>query len=157
MQPTHGVSRRSRRPSPKPVPAIAIAVAFSTIATLACDDEPMLPQFPPPASITIDPETALLTGVDDTVKLTARVLDEHERVIAGFPVSWSSSNVAVATVGPSGWVHAAADGEATDQGCGGFGFRDVGDHGGTRSGPGGSDIAVQRRRWTPIGCSAGIG
>lgn len=113
MRPTHAVSRRSPQPLPKLVPAIAVAVAFSTIATSACDEEPTLPQFPPPASMTIAPETALLTSVGDTVKLVARVLDEYGRVIAGFPVSWSSSNVAVATVGESGYVRAVAEGEAT--------------------------------------------
>ncbi|MDE2796728.1 MAG: Ig-like domain-containing protein [Gemmatimonadota bacterium] len=113
MRPTHGASRRSPQAPPKLVPAIAIAAAFSTIATPACDDEPTLPQFPPPASITVTPETALLTSVGDTVGLVAWVHDEYERVIAGFPVSWSSSNVAVATVGPSGFVRAAAEGDAT--------------------------------------------
>lgn len=113
MRPTDGASRRSPQPLPQPVPAIAIAVAFSTIATSGCDDEPTLPQFPPPASVTITPEAALLTSVGDTVRLVARVLDEYQRVIAGFPVSWSSSSGAVATVGESGYVRAVGEGEAT--------------------------------------------
>ncbi|MDE2875232.1 MAG: Ig-like domain-containing protein [Gemmatimonadota bacterium] len=63
--------------------------------------------------MTITPEAALLTSVGDTVRLVARVLDEYQRVIAGFPVSWSSSSGAVATVGESGYVRAVGEGEAT--------------------------------------------
>ena len=111
MRPTHGVSRKSPHPPPTLVPAIVIAVAM--IAPSACDDEPTLPQFPPPASMTLTPEAALLTSVGDTVQLVAQVRDEHGWLIAGFPVSWSTSSAAVATVGESGFVRAVAEGEAT--------------------------------------------
>ena len=113
MRPTDRASRRSPLAPAKPVAAIAIAAAFSTIATSACDDQPTPPQFPPPASITVTPETALLTSAGDTVGLVAEVHDEYEQVIAGYPVSWSSSSVAVATVSPSGFVSAVAEGRAT--------------------------------------------
>lgn len=112
MRPTSVARRRSPHARPLFLPALAIAAVFSTIATSACDDEPTRPQFPPVASITVTPETALLSGLGDTVQLVARVLDAQGQVIAGFPVSWSSSNAAVATVGESGSVRAVAEGEA---------------------------------------------
>ena len=110
MRSIDDTSRRSPRRPPKLFPAIATAAALSTLAALSCDDEPTVPRLPPPASITITPETASLTTMPDTVRLVARVLDEDGQVIDGFPVSWSSSNVAVATVGDSGLVRAQADG-----------------------------------------------
>ncbi|MXW16242.1 MAG: hypothetical protein F4123_09380 [Gemmatimonadetes bacterium] len=113
MRPTHGVNRRSPQTPRELLPAIAFAVAFSMTATSACDDEPTLPQFPAPASMTITPEAALLTSVGDTVLLVARVRDEYGRVIAGFPVSWSTGSAAVATVSESGFVRAVGAGEAT--------------------------------------------
>lgn len=94
-------------------PAAAAAAAFSALAALACDDEPTVPDLPAAASITITPDQAFLTARVDTVQLLARVLDANGWLIAGFPVSWSSSSAAVATVSESGFVRAVAEGRAT--------------------------------------------
>ena len=94
-------------------PAAAAAAAFSALAALACDDEPTVPEFAPPASISVAPEVALLTRRVDTVQLVAEVRDANGWLIAGFPVSWSSSSAAVATVSESGFVSAVAEGRAT--------------------------------------------
>ena len=106
--------RRRRPQSPSTLfPAIAVAATVSALATLSCDDEPVVPPEPAPASITVTPATAELYAKDDTVRLAADVLDEDGNEIEGFPVSWSSNDISIAMVSDSGLVRAVSDGTAT--------------------------------------------
>lgn len=93
----------------------AVAAASLALFTLSCGDEATVPPEPRavPASITITPPMAVLSGVGDTVRLTAEVLDREGTVLSGFPVSWSSSDASVATVSESGLVRAVDEGDAT--------------------------------------------
>ena len=68
---------------------------------------------PQPASVTVDPDSVTLTAIDDTVRLTAEVLDESGQVVEGVAVSWSSTNTAVATVDTAGLATATGSGLAT--------------------------------------------
>ncbi|MDE2878622.1 Ig-like domain-containing protein [Candidatus Palauibacter soopunensis] len=57
------------------------------------------------------PATASLVAFGDTLRLTAAVLDQNGRPMAGAAVAWSSGNGAVATVDASGLVTGVAAGE----------------------------------------------
>ena len=86
-------------------------------ATLSCGDggtEPPPPPDPPrPTTVTVSPASATLAALGDSVRFTAQVLDQYGDAMASATVSWSSSDVAVATVNTSGVATAAGDGSAT--------------------------------------------
>jgi alpha-tubulin suppressor-like RCC1 family protein/uncharacterized protein YjdB len=65
----------------------------------------------PVASLTVVPDSAQL-AVGDSVRLTAIARGADEEVLTGRPVTWSSSDTAVATVSGTGVVHARAVGGA---------------------------------------------
>ena len=66
----------------------------------------------PAASVTVAPATAsIAVGASSTLTATAR--DASGTVIAGAPISWSSSDPAVATVSSSGVVTGVAPGSVT--------------------------------------------
>ena len=113
MRVTDDIWRKPPRSPWQLFPAIAVAAIVSALATLSCDDEPVVPPEPAPASITVTPATAELFARDDTVRLAAAVLDEDGNEMDGFPVSWSSDDVSIATVSDSGLVRAVGDGTAT--------------------------------------------
>jgi parallel beta-helix repeat protein len=66
----------------------------------------------PVSSVVITPATAGLY-IGRTAQLTATAYDANYTVIAGRPLSWSSSNSSVATVSPTGVVSAVATGSVT--------------------------------------------
>ena len=68
---------------------------------------------PVPTTIAIMPDAVTLSALGDTVRLRAEVRDQNGRVMAGFPVTWTSSNTAVATVDASGLVRGVANGVVT--------------------------------------------
>ena len=87
-------------------------------ATLSCGDGSTEPARPPPrpdppraTTLTVTPATASLVAFGDTLRLTAAVLDQNGRPMAGAAVAWSSGNGAVATVDASGLVTGVAAGE----------------------------------------------
>ena len=63
--------------------------------------------------MTVSPATARLSALGATVQLGARVLDQRGQVMSGAPLTWTSSDVSVATVDGSGLVTAAGNGETT--------------------------------------------
>ena len=67
---------------------------------------------PAPATVTVAPDTATLTAVGDTIRLSADVRDQIGRPITDAAVAWSSGDTAVATVDPGGLVTAVANGSA---------------------------------------------
>ena len=68
---------------------------------------------PAPTIVTVTPDTATLTAIDQTVRLSADVHDQLGRPISGAAVVWSSGDTNVATVDTSGLVTAVANGTAT--------------------------------------------
>ena len=66
-----------------------------------------------PAMVTVTPDTATLTAIDETIRLAADVRDQIGRPITDAIVVWSSADTAVATVDTSGLVTAVANGSAT--------------------------------------------
>ena len=68
---------------------------------------------PAPATVTVAPDTATLTAIDETVRLSAEVRDQIGRPMTDATVAWSSGDTAVATVDTSGLVTAVANGRAT--------------------------------------------
>ena len=66
-----------------------------------------------PTTVTVTPDTATLTAVDEMIQLYADVRDQLGRPMAGAAVVWSSSDTNVATVDTSGLVTAIANGTAT--------------------------------------------
>ena len=74
----------------------------SGIASIIVSDAPV-------ASVQVSPGSAQLT-VGSSSQFTATALDASGGVITGRPVTWSSSNAAVATVSTSGLVSALAPG-----------------------------------------------
>ena len=64
-------------------------------------------------SIAIEPTSATLMALGETVQLTASVLDRNGQPIAGAVVTWTSSAAGVATVSTQGLVTAVKNGTAT--------------------------------------------
>ena len=84
-----------------------IAAASGTAKMLA----PVSVVFPPEAfSLTLNISSATLTEVGQTLQLAAMVFDIDGAAIPGAPVTWSSSNPAVATVDDTGLVTAVFNG-----------------------------------------------
>jgi trimeric autotransporter adhesin len=67
---------------------------------------------PPIASVTVQPSPASVQ-VGATVALTATVVDSSGAVVTGASITWSSSNLTVATVSPTGVVTGRSVGSAT--------------------------------------------
>ncbi len=65
-----------------------------------------------PSSMSVSPANSSPV-IGQTVQLSAAVLDSRGSPVTGFPVTWSSSNISVATVSSSGVVTAIATGTAT--------------------------------------------
>ena len=69
-------------------------------------------QVPAAIVITVEPESATLTAIDQTLQLTATVSDANEVAIEDAAVSWSSSDESVATVDEAGLVTPVSSGTA---------------------------------------------
>ena len=94
----------------------AMAVAGIAVLVLSCGDgsvEPAPPPAPVATTVTVNPASATLTALEETVRFTAEVRDQNGQVMAAAPVSWASSDASVAAVDASGQVTAAANGSAT--------------------------------------------
>ncbi|WP_420635128.1 leucine-rich repeat domain-containing protein [Candidatus Palauibacter sp.] len=94
------------------------ALGVLVLAILSCGEgvTPPPPTPPPaapqPATVTVEPDPAIVVA-GETVQLTARVLDQRARVISGAPVTWASSDPAVASVDGSGLVTGLKEGRAS--------------------------------------------
>ncbi|WP_419948339.1 Ig-like domain-containing protein [Candidatus Palauibacter sp.] len=67
---------------------------------------------PQPATVTLEPDPVTVAA-GDTVRMTARVLDDRARVISDAPVAWTSGDLSVANVDATGLVTGLKEGEAT--------------------------------------------
>ena len=90
---------------------LAAVVALVPLAT-ACD-EPLPEPMSEPASITLNVTTLALTSLGDTARLSAEVYDQNGQLMADYPVSWSTSDTAVASVTQAGLVRAEGNGMAS--------------------------------------------
>ncbi|HEX5599082.1 MAG TPA: hypothetical protein VFX46_00435 [Hyphomicrobiaceae bacterium] len=75
------------------------------VPLIACgdDDDGTGPTPTPVATtVTIDPGTATLTAIGDTIRLAARVRDQNGATMAGATVTWSSLDPDVAPVAGAG-------------------------------------------------------
>lgn len=107
------------RPEPtRAGPACPVAVPIVALALIVgCggDDEtaPTAPPAPPVATtVSISPAAADLSSFGETLQLTAAVVDQNGRTMAGATVSWTISDNSVATVSAGGLVTAARNGSA---------------------------------------------
>lgn len=74
--------------------------------------DPGDPEDPVPASLEVTPSSAAFDALGDSVQVRAVVRDSDGVEITDVEVAWSSSDPAVATVSPSGWVVARGNGTA---------------------------------------------
>ena len=98
-------------------PRAGFAISVVAVLVSSCSDGPVEPT-PPPAvplatTITVNPGSARLSALGETVRLTAEVRDQHGQVMAEAVVAWASSNASIASVDASGLLTAVANGSAT--------------------------------------------
>ena len=67
---------------------------------------------PVATTLAVKPDSVTLAALDDTVRLTAEVLDQAGRPMPGLPVAWASGDTLVATVDSTGLVAAVGNGAA---------------------------------------------
>jgi hypothetical protein len=109
---------------PPSVRAAVVLVGVSVLVS-ACSEGTTEPDVPAPSTIAVS-QTALGFGaLGDTVRLSATVRDQNGDVLAGTPVTWSSSDASVATVSASGLVTSAGNGDAVVSVSAGEASRDV--------------------------------
>ena len=97
----------------RPIIPLVMAAFAGVFHASACGDSTEPPDPPRPTTVTVSPATAELTALAATVQLMAEVLNQYGQVMAGAPVTWTSSGAGVATVDASGLVAAADNGTAT--------------------------------------------
>jgi hypothetical protein len=92
--------------------ALGLADTAAVVDTAASVDAPA-PDAPPPAvsSVSVSPSSATL-AVGQSVQLTAAAKDVDGSPVDGSPITWTTSNSAVASVTSSGVVKALAGGSA---------------------------------------------
>ncbi|MDE2879420.1 Ig-like domain-containing protein [Candidatus Palauibacter soopunensis] len=73
---------------------------------------PSSPAAPRPATVTLTPETVEMNVHGGTARLTASVLDQNGRTLAGAGLEWASSDTLVVRVDGSGLLTAVGDGSA---------------------------------------------
>ena len=92
------------------------AAAGIAMLVLSCGDgavEPAPPPAPVATTVTVNPASAAMSALGETVRFTAEVRDQNGQVMAGTAVAWASGEASVATVDASGLATAEANGSAT--------------------------------------------
>ncbi|WP_420636803.1 leucine-rich repeat domain-containing protein [Candidatus Palauibacter sp.] len=106
-----GRPRRSGRQSAGRTVVTAVAAVVTAISCAESTTEPA--EVPRPTSLSVDPPTARLSTLGDTVSLEATVRDQDGRIMSGVTVRWSSTDAVVVTVDGQGLVTAIGYGSAT--------------------------------------------
>ncbi len=89
----------------------SVAILAVTLAAASCSKGT---EGPVATSITVTPPGSLtFSSVNQTVKLSAKVLDQHGDSMPGQAITWTSSNVVAATVNGTGLVKSLANGSST--------------------------------------------
>ena len=94
----------------------AMAISAIAMLVLSCGDgavEPGAPPAPVATTVTVNPGSAAMSALGETLRFTAEVRDQNGQVMAGAAVAWASSDASVVSVDASGLVTAAANGSAT--------------------------------------------
>ena len=91
-------------------PSLAATALFAVFGA-ACGGDPAAPDVPPVVQVTASGSTTLLSG--SAVSLSATYRDNKGKLVPTAVFTWSSSDVAVATVAPTGQVVGAKAGTAT--------------------------------------------
>ena len=99
---------------------------------------PQPPEAPRATTVVVTPTTAELTALGATVRFSAAVRDQNGQMMAGFVVTWSSSDGSVVMVDASGLVTAVGNGSVTIR-------AEVGSASGTAT------VTVAARMWTLSG------
>lgn len=94
-------------PNPLRAPSLLI-VGLLAGAACGSSTEPSVP-----TTIQVNPSSVAFTSVTQPEQLTATVRDQNGQAMADATVSWTSVDVSVVTVGPSGTVTGAGEGETT--------------------------------------------
>src|SRR5438105_6285957 len=85
-----------------------VVLCTLVLGTLSCGDNPTAPPSVASVRIAVAGDTLLLPT--QQTLLVASTLDSRGGVLSGHTIQWSSSNPAVATVAPTGWVTAVSPG-----------------------------------------------
>lgn len=73
---------------------------------------PIQPEERIPTSITLSPDNVIMTFLNQSIQLTARVVDQND-IVMPTPIEWTISDPAVASIGTDGLITALAVGSAT--------------------------------------------
>lgn len=104
-------TKHRRGPSSRRLFGATLAVVACGVA-VACGDPSSAPE-PVPASVSVSPDRATFTAIDETVQFSAQVRDQNGDVMTGVAVSWTSSDADVVSVDAStGLATAVAAGDA---------------------------------------------
>ena len=99
------------------VTLLLTVAAWMAIGSCGGDGPTSPPPPPPPDSVPttleLTPSAVQLASIGATVQLTATVRDQNGNAMAGQAVSWTSTNLAVASVSSGGLVTALGNGSAT--------------------------------------------
>lgn len=86
-----------------------IVALQATLVLVACrGTEPAVPM-----SVAVTPSPAVIGALGDTLRLTARLLDQQQKPIGNAHFTWATDNAAVVTVDTTGRLQAVANGTAT--------------------------------------------
>jgi len=101
--------RRNLHNAPTGVALLLILLSAFTLASCG-RDSPTQPGLQVAVRIDVTPATAILSTPGQSVKLQATVFDAGRQALSGSPISWTSTDSAVATVDADGLVTARGNG-----------------------------------------------
>ena len=107
------------------VTAVGNGTAMITARSGSASSSIMVTVMQTAGSIVIEPMTATLMALGETVQLAATVLDQNDQPVADTVVTWSSSDETVATVSVDGLVTGVGNGTATITARSGSAFAEI--------------------------------